>query len=132
MGWLLIIVGAVLVIVYAFSFIKDKRSVSERIASLPKDKYSTDMGRFAARKEARAAEARVGTLKALNDESNHLIASSQKETLLDTVEFDQAHNIPKLERAEEREISEHHLTLKLMDQASKGNIDVPTYLNQSL
>jgi hypothetical protein len=82
MGWIFIIVGLILfgIVMYLWLTVYNKKpqTPAERIEEIYHDKYSTEMNRFAAHKEAKVATARADLLGALNQETEQLAVKEQR------------------------------------------------------
>jgi type III secretory pathway component EscV len=134
MGWILIIVGIILISVVLYSLMfarsKDSNNPAQRKTEVSA-KYSTDMTRYAARKETTAATARSGLLVATNQEQALLDENAEREADLDVkagarqVEINrQQTDIVKLQNAQ----LEDKYRIVLTQIALQHQMDVPTYL----
>ena len=139
MAWILIIVGILLVgfVAYQwfFGYVLDSGSVISRIQSLNREKYSPNMGRFAASKEKKAASARADLAQELRFEMESVVKMSDGQINAQNAAFDLEHNPARLDLNYQLEVASHEtlleqneLTRQLIGKAAEQNLDVATYL----
>lgn len=127
MAWFYIIIGLLFVGVAAYywltGYTKDSNDPEQRKSEVSA-KYSTDMGRFAARKEKKAAEARSQLLEATNQEQRLIDANEEREA---ASKVSYAGKEIELERlAAER--TEIRVRTQLIRLAHERGMDIVTYL----
>jgi hypothetical protein len=134
--WWLIVVGAVILIVAVYLWVTGYQSDNEEDrATKLEGKYSTKMGRFAARKEAKAAHARTNLSTQVTAEIGALASRTDAHRQVKVAEFNIAHDEERLQQGLDVErsrnqvlLDQNQLTRQLIGEASLKRIDVATYL----
>jgi len=131
MAWILIIIGLVLIAVVVYLVMFAAEGDSNEPIGRTRDlsgKYSTNMTRFAARKETKAAQARGELAKELNVESDIVTRLAERQA-------DAEHQRERLEYNFQIEtanyqvlLDQNKLTRQLIGEAATHNMDVATYL----
>lgn len=136
MSLVFLVLGAVCLIValYHFStqYKQDNGDVNSRLSSV-ESKYSPEMNRWAARREATAAQARTETLTALNQEAKGIVESLHTRLEAQTKQIELNH-LPEVKEMELRERESQHITLLkanentrfALDAASSDGVTLPT------
>jgi hypothetical protein len=138
MPWVLIIVGVILIgfVVYVLMNANktDSGLAQERVDTLS-NKYSSNMTRYRADKEAGASEARTELAQQISIEMGAVLAMNDGQTRAETSEFDRQHNLDRLnwnlkleEGNHQTLLEQNELTRQLIGEASKQQMDVSTYL----
>ena len=133
--WWLIIVGAVILIVAVYLWVTGYQPDEDDRANQLEGKYSTKMGRFAARKEAKAADARTNLSTQVTTEISTLADRTDAHRRVRVAEFNIAHDEERLEQGLEIErtrnqvlLDQNQLSRQLIGEASLKRMDVATYL----
>jgi hypothetical protein len=128
-GVLLLVIG----ILYLMNTTEPDNLDSDKRVNALQDKYSTNMNRFAARKEAKPAAARAELLTALNNEASHLVQTINTQAAAEMAELNRQ-NVPIMAAMQHsKALADHDAyialsenTRRLAEMASQLGVDPGT------
>ena len=132
LSWLFFILGGIALCfgIYqiATHYRKDTRDAHERIRHIQENKYSPEMGRFAAQREASAAAARTGAASALSTEAAAIADMIKRQTEAEIAQHEKDTAAERLGRQVELEREAQKQVLSVTRRATELEVDNPTYL----